>query len=60
MPKKKQNTYVVEGHKQKSWEAACAYATDLSLQQEGNPVTIVEHGQTGTYYINVQATAEPA
>lgn len=62
MPKKKQspNTYEIEGRRQKSFEAAAAKAIDLSLTRGGDQVTIVEHGQTGTYYIGVTAAAEKA
>jgi hypothetical protein len=59
MPKKKQNTYEIEGLKFKSFASAAAKAVDMSLER-GDPVTIVEHGQTGTYFISVQANSEQA
>jgi len=59
MPKKKTNTYEIEGMKFKSWAAATAKATEMSLDR-GDPVTIIEYGQTGTYYISIQANSEPA
>jgi hypothetical protein len=61
MPKKKPNTYTVEGQKKKSFEAAAGFAVDLSLQQRNN-VTIVEHNPNSnkTYYISVTAEAEEA
>lgn len=58
MPKK-QNTYEVEGKKTKSFDLAAGRAVDIALQR-GESITIIEHGQTGDYYINVSASAERA
>jgi hypothetical protein len=59
MPKtKNKNTYVVDGKRYDAFEKAAARAVDLSLQTESQEVTIVEHGQTGTYNIVVRAEAE--
>lgn len=59
MPKSKTNTYECEGKRCKSWGEAVGRAADLSLER-GDSVTVVEHGQTGTYYISITAQAEPA
>lgn len=59
MPKAKKNTYECEGKRCKSWGEACGYAADLSLQQ-GEAVTVVEHGQSGTFHITIRAQAERA
>jgi len=58
MPKAKKNTYAIGRKKYDTFEAAAGAAVDLSLQTESQEVTIVEHGQSGTYNIVVRAEAE--
>jgi len=58
MPKKKKNTYEVEGQTYKSFATAIARAADLSLERDGDDVNVVEHGQTGNYVITIRAQAE--
>ena len=59
MPAKK-NTYKIDGKSYKSFEAATAYAVDLSLQQESNQVTIVEKNPNSgdVFLIGITAVSE--